>query len=95
MDLDVFYAKKEGAARGIGISPALGGKYIYLMGDANTTLVIQPGREFKLLAKNRIEQAACVGSPSERQERTAACPIFDGKRMYIRSENYLYCIGEK
>jgi outer membrane protein assembly factor BamB len=95
LDLDIFYSKKEEAARGVGISPTLGGKYIYLMGNANTTLVIQPGREFKLIAKNRIEQPACVGSAVERQERTAACPIFEGKRMYYRSENYLYCIGEK
>ncbi len=95
LDLDVFQDHNEGAARGIGISPVLAGKYIYLMGDTGTTLVIEPGRTYKQVSKNKIENVAAVNHWSERQERFVANPVFDGKRMFIRGEDGVYAIESK
>ncbi|MBI3832546.1 MAG: hypothetical protein HY291_23690 [Planctomycetes bacterium] len=90
---------------GIGASPALAGKYIYMIDSANCTIVMEPGRAYKEVSKNAIEES--VPEPSSNasgskpywmgphQEQTEASPIFDGNRIYIRGEQYLYCIGEK
>jgi outer membrane protein assembly factor BamB len=85
---------------GVGASPALAGKYIYLMDSAGCTIVIEPGREYKQVAKNTIdfnlpgwEPGHYEGNP--RHEVTLSTPIFEGNRIYIRGEQFLYCIGEK
>jgi len=95
LDIDGFVSHSEGACRGMGCSPTLAGKYIYLTGNNNTVLVIEPGRVFKQVAKNRIERPYLEWGWSNRQERTVACPIFDGKRLYLRAESGLYAIEEK
>ena len=89
---------------GVCASPALGGKYIYLWGSTGTTIVIEPGRTFKQVAKNRIE-SAIEGDLFKRHDHfranhyypecTVSSPIFDGNRIYYRAEEYVYCIGEK
>src|SRR5262249_30596036 len=61
LDLDGFQTNNEGPARGIGISPALGGKYLFVMGNSGATLVLEPGRAYKQIAKNKIEALASVG----------------------------------
>jgi hypothetical protein len=58
-------------------------------------MVIEPGREFKQLAKNKIEGLAASGSWGERQDRAVACPFFAGNRIYYRTESALYAIGSK
>jgi hypothetical protein len=93
-----------GIARGtLGASPALAGKYIYVFGNGGTCLVIEPGRKFKQVAKNRVE-SYCNGSELEFPwqtvyqtgiEQTLSCPVFEGKRMYYRGLANLYCIEEK
>jgi hypothetical protein len=32
---------------------------------------------------------------SERQERFVANPVFEGNRLYLRGESYLYAIGRR
>ncbi len=71
-------------------SPTLGGKYIYLFGHQGETLVLEPGRVFKPVARNRIERVE-----GGRQEIIISCPVFDGKRIYLRTTRNLYCIGGK
>ncbi|HVR85419.1 MAG TPA: PQQ-binding-like beta-propeller repeat protein, partial [Planctomycetota bacterium] len=93
LDLDGFQTSNEGPARGIGISPALGGKYLYVMGNSGATLVLEPGREYKQIAKNKIENLVSVGHWAERQERFVSNPVFDGDRIYLRGEGNLYAIG--
>ena len=61
-------------------SIAQAGKHIYVSAGA-TTLVVQPGREFKMLAENKLEDFR-------------ASPVFVGRRAYIRGQKNLYCIGE-
>jgi outer membrane protein assembly factor BamB len=92
LDLDQFQTANEGASRGIGISPALAGKHIYLMGNNGAAVVMEPGRTFKQVAKNKIENVVSIGHWGERQERFVSNPVFDGKRLYIRGEGHLYAI---
>jgi hypothetical protein len=54
-------------------------------------VVLQPGREYKEVAVNKIEES----SDGKSQAQNLATPIFEGTRMYYRTPGYLYCIGEK
>ncbi len=94
LDLDHFETANEGPARGHGISPALAGKHIYFFANSGAAVVIEPGRQFKQVAKNKIEGLAMPGSWGERQDRSVACPYFDGKRMYYRTESAIYAVGQ-
>lgn len=88
LDADVYTTFRGG----MGSSPTLAGKYIYLFGNQGVTLVIEPGRTFKQVAKNRVESS----SPASRgQETMESCPVFEGKRLYYRGSENLYCIEEK
>jgi hypothetical protein len=90
---------------GIGSSPAKAGKNIYMIDSANCTLVLEPGREYKELSKNSIDeivpaqQSNTFGTKNywmdQHQEQTEASLIFDGNRLYIRGEQNIYCIGEE
>ncbi|MFB3891925.1 MAG: PQQ-binding-like beta-propeller repeat protein [Phycisphaerae bacterium] len=77
---------------GCGASPTLAGKHIYIWDNQGTALVIEPGRQFKQVARNRIEQIWFRYGP-ERNECTVSNPVFWGKRMFYRTEANLYCIG--
>lgn len=76
---------------GVSTSPTLAGKHIYLMDNQGTTIVLQPGKEYKVVAQNLIEES----KDGKSQEQNVSTPIFEGTRMYYRTPNYLYCIGEK
>ena len=93
LDLDHFQSSNEGAARGLGVSPVLAGTHIYFFGNSGAAVVLEPGRQFKQVAKNKIEGIAVAGSWGERQDRSVACPFVDGKRIYYRTETGLYAIG--
>ena len=83
-------------AVGVGASVALGGKHLYVMDNQGECVVIEPGRTFKEVARNRIETVLHRGWPVPTGEiLTNASPVFDGRYLYLRGERYLYCIGEK
>lgn len=83
-------------AIGVGASPVLGGKRIYAMDNQGMCVVLEPGPTYKPVAVNRIETIIQRNWPVNPQETLAnGPPVFDGKRLYIRGEQYLYCIGEK
>jgi outer membrane protein assembly factor BamB len=63
-------------------SITLGGKYIYVSHDNGTTLVLEHGREYKEVAKNKLE-------------KFRSSPVFIGTKMYIRTLQHLYCIGKR
>jgi outer membrane protein assembly factor BamB len=92
LDLDVFQAHNEGSARGVGASLTLGGKHLYVQGNNGAVLVLEPGREYRQIAKNKIEQVVLADHWAERQERFMANPVADGKRLYLRGEESLYAI---
>lgn len=76
---------------GASASPALGGKHIFLWDNQGMTAIIEPGREYKEVAVNRIEESL----DNAAQDQNLASPVFEGARIYYRTPGYLYCIGEK
>ena len=63
-----------------GASPVLAEGRLYCLAEDGTTTVIAAGREFKQLAKNRLE-GPCKASPA-----------ISGARIFIRSQSSLFCI---
>jgi hypothetical protein len=85
---------------GICASPALAGKYIYMLDSAGCVLVLDPGREYKQVAKNNIDEIVPEGWEERywmgpHHEQTEAALTFDGSRIYVRGEQYLYCVGKR
>jgi len=76
---------------GCSASPTLAGKYIYVMDNQGTTLVIQPGREYREVARNFLAELR----DGKEQAQFNSTPIFEGARMYYRTPGHLCCIGEK
>jgi outer membrane protein assembly factor BamB len=76
---------------GICTGPALAGKQIHLRDDQGQTLVIERGPQYKELAKNPLWETLASGAQQEAQSN----PYYEGSRMYYRSQNFLYCIGER
>jgi outer membrane protein assembly factor BamB len=62
-------------------SIVLAGKYLYVSVDSGTTFVIEPGREYKEIARNTLDPFR-------------GTPVFDGKRVYVRTQKALLCIGD-
>jgi outer membrane protein assembly factor BamB len=62
-------------------SISLAGNRLYVSSDNGATVVLQPGREYKELARNKLEPFR-------------SSLVFEGKRVYIRTAKHLYCIGE-
>ncbi len=79
----------------VSASLAMAGKYLYVQDQAGTTLIFEPGRQFKLVSRNKIEKTMEVGHWRQHPEITMSAPIFEGKFLYLRGEDSLYCIGEK
>jgi outer membrane protein assembly factor BamB len=61
-------------------SVCLAGRYLFVGSSNGTTVVIEPGRSFKEVRRNRLEPFRST-------------PVFQGTRMYIRGLKNLYCIG--
>ncbi len=70
-------------------SPTLAGKYIYITDNQGQTVIVEPGRTFKQVAKNILMNYAGV-----RAEENQSTPWFEGDRMYYRGSSYMYCIRE-
>ena len=83
MPLSLLFFLSSRAKRGISISlttlalipPTLAGS------DSGKTVVFEPGRAYKEVARNTLEKYRCS-------------PVFEGKRMYIRAFDHLYCMGD-
>jgi len=73
-------------------SLTLAGKYIYYFDIGGTCIVFEPGRTYKEVARNWIEQTHAWSGYVDNYKST---PIFEGNRLYFKSSNWLYCIGGK
>jgi outer membrane protein assembly factor BamB len=62
-------------------SICVAGNLIYLSSDDGTTIILKPGREYQEVGRNKLDTFR-------------SSPVFEGKRMYVRTVKYLYCIGE-
>lgn len=55
---------------------------VYLVSEAGEMVVMEAARQPKILARNQVEQ------------RTLASPVISGGRLFIRTDENLYCIDE-
>lgn len=62
-------------------SPTMAGGLIFIGGKSGKTLVLRPGRKYDEVAINL-------------SGRHSSTPLFVGRRMYLRTDRLLYCIGE-
>jgi outer membrane protein assembly factor BamB len=76
---------------GICSSTTLGGKYIFVRDDQGQTLVLEPGPQYKELAKNLLVEYTNEGTQPEAQSNF----FFEGQRLYFRTRGFMYCIGKK
>ena len=63
-------------------SPIAAGGRIYFFSEEGTTTVIEAGREYRLLAENRLD------------EGFMASPAVDGRALIVRTRTHLYAIAE-
>lgn len=89
LDLEpaLFYGPEGG---GVQASLAFAGGNIYVLDNRGTGLVFKPGREYKQVARFRLDHWMRSGF----REVTGSTPIFEGRCIYLRGREMLYCIGE-
>jgi outer membrane protein assembly factor BamB len=83
------------------------GDYVYVLNKTGRCAVLKFDKTAAPAAVNtlipaphegqKLEQQACQSGKKDwdYEPFTASLPFFEGSRMYIRSQDYLYCIGEK
>jgi len=64
-------------------SPVLADGKIYISNEEGTTTVIRAGRQFEVLAENRLE------------EYTLSSPAVSEGQIFLRTEKALYCVGKR
>ena len=81
---------------GCAASPAWAGDRIYILDNQGGTVVIKPGRQFEQLALNQLECPPRTehNDKGAHNEQTVSNPWFEGSRIFIRGQEYLYCIEE-
>lgn len=62
------------------MSITLAGGLLFAANESGMMAVIQPGRDFQVLGINTLDGFR-------------ATPVFEGRRMYLRTRKFLYCIG--
>jgi outer membrane protein assembly factor BamB len=78
----VLHAERLSLGKGdVYPSITLAGALLYVGCESGAMAVIRPGREPKVIAVNRLEGFRCS-------------PVFEGRRMYLRTQKHLFCIGE-
>lgn len=74
----------ERTAEGIvSASPLMAEGKIYILNEKGVTSIIAAGSEFKVLATNELDGSY-----------TLASPAVSGSNLFIRTSDFLYCIGE-
>jgi outer membrane protein assembly factor BamB len=80
----------------VAASPTLVGKHVFVSDNQGTMLILEPGRKYKVVSRNRLATQLDRRLPIPAQETIGyAPPIPDGERLYLRGEAYLYCIGKE
>ncbi len=76
----------NGKNKAIGSPVLVRGKILFPLDDG-VTVVVEPGPAFRVVARNRLG--------SGNQLDFGASPAVADGRLFLRSQSYLYCIGEK
>jgi len=91
-DLDYLFHYN---AVGVAASLTLGGKHIFMLDNQGNCVVFETGPVFKKVAVNRIHGVVQRDLPIGSREQVGySPPLFEGNRMYLRGERFLYCIGK-
>jgi hypothetical protein len=62
-------------------SVTLAGGHLFVTAESGTTVVLEPGRTYRELARNEL--------PSPLR----SSPVFAGDRLYLRAGSSMFCIG--
>jgi hypothetical protein len=77
-------------------SPTLAGKHIYLLDGAGYMTILKPGAEGTIAGNCVLENVTNLpGNGPCRLEVFYAGMYFEGKRLFLHGDEYLYCIEEK
>ncbi len=76
----------NGKNKALGSPIVVRGKILFLMDDGET-VVVEPGMDFKVLYRNTLGNGTALDFGS-------SPAVSDGK-IFIRSQKFLYCVGEK
>lgn len=76
---------------GICSSTTLAGKHVFVHDDQGQTLALQPGPEYSELARNLLVEYDRRGMQPEVQSNF----FFEGRRIYLRTRGFLYCISDE
>lgn len=79
---EIYSGQKLEGSGNIFASPLAAGGRLYIVGQQGAMYVVQEGPEFKILAKNELE------------DNFIASPVAIGKSLYLRGYRNLYCIEE-
>jgi len=80
----------------VAASCTLVGEHVVVMDNQGHSVVLEPGGACQEVARNRLATQVQRDWATTTQEYTAyAPPVADGRRMYIRGERHLYCIGSE
>ncbi|HEY3319164.1 MAG TPA: PQQ-binding-like beta-propeller repeat protein [Planctomycetota bacterium] len=91
-----WYCRYDRFLYGAAASPTLGGKNVYLTDNSGYTIILKPGPLYEELGRNILENI----SPSTwsgnacKQEAFYTSPVFNGKDLFLKGEEYLYCMRE-
>ena len=77
-----YYRKRVPGLRQVYASPVIAGGHVYLTGRDGTIVVIKDGKEFEVVATNRL------GEPMD------ASPIVVGDTIYLRGARHLYAVSK-
>ena len=93
------YNRYERSVFGCSASPTLGGKYIFQVDASGCTTILESGPQYKEAGRNILEniQPSITGMYALpcNQECFYTSPYFEGPRIYLRGQEYLYCIGKE
>jgi hypothetical protein len=67
-------------------SPVLAAGHLYYCNQAGKTFVLATGKGFNVVAVNRL---------GDGKEGFLASPAIAGDSLYLRTRNFLYCVGRK
>jgi hypothetical protein len=71
------------------------GGLVYFLDDFGVTQVIKPGKDFEVVAVNKLFDAAQVEATDADEDKAAcsASPAISQGQVFIRTDKTLYCIG--
>jgi outer membrane protein assembly factor BamB len=81
----VVYEQRLNQANGFFASPVLAGGKLYYLDRGGKTFVLAAQPKYELLSVNNLKDGTMF----------YASPSASGGQLYLRSDRYLYCVGEK